>query len=92
MRPPLPRTPQQSVTLTSQKVAHLVEVGELGDLVPEVAHDLGVGGVGGVLELAAPLDEGGAEGEAHEVILVQVAVVVDVWSTVRHTIHQMSRT
>ena len=59
-------------------LAVLVEVSELSDLIPEVTHDFQVSGVGFVAEETASFNEGGAEGQAHEVILVKVAVVVNV--------------
>lgn len=59
-------------------LAVLVEVSELSNLIPEIVHDLGVGGVGGIFEHATSLDEGGAKGKADEVILVKVAIVINV--------------
>jgi len=56
----------------------LVEVSQSCDFVPEVGHDLLVLGVVLVAEVATALDEAVAEGEALEVVLVQVAIVVNV--------------
>lgn len=58
--------------------SYLVEISKLSNLVPEVAHDLLVGGVSVLLELAAALDECVPQGQALEVVLVEVAIVVDV--------------
>jgi hypothetical protein len=57
---------------------YLVEVSELCDLAPQVLHDLLVvsEALSGVL--APAFDDGGAESQALEVILVQVAIVVNV--------------
>lgn len=57
---------------------YLVEVSELSDLAPQVLHDLLVVSetLSGVL--APAFNDGGAEGQALEVVLVQVAIVVNV--------------
>jgi hypothetical protein len=57
---------------------YLVEVSELSDLAPQVLHDLLVvsEALSGVL--APAFNDGGAESQALEVILVQVAIVVNV--------------
>jgi len=57
---------------------YLVEVSELSDLAPQVLHDLLVvsEALGGVL--ATGLKDGGAEGKAFKVVLVQVSIVVNV--------------
>lgn len=57
---------------------YLVEVSELGDLVPEVPHDLLVVGVGIGAEFATALDQGVPDGKALEVVLIQEAIVVNV--------------
>ena len=65
-------------------LACLVEVREIGDLVPEVGHDLGVLLVGLLAPLALALDDRVLDGEALEVVLVQEAVVVDVVHVAHH--------
>jgi hypothetical protein len=62
---------------------YLVEVSELGDLAPQVLHDLLVvsEALSGVL--APAFNDGGAESQALEVVLVQVAIVVNVWKAER---------
>lgn len=57
---------------------YLVEVSELGDLVPEVPHDLLVVGIGIGAEFATALNQGVPDGKALEVVLVQEAIVVNV--------------
>lgn len=64
-------------TLSTLK-SYLVEISKLSNLVPEVAHDLLVAGVSVLLELAAALDECVPQSQALEVVLVEVAIVVDV--------------
>jgi len=56
----------------------LVEISQFSDLVPQVSHDLLVLLEGGVVPLAFALNDGVANGQAFEVVLVQEAVVVNV--------------
>lgn len=59
-------------------MTNLVEVGDLGDLRPQVLHDLLVVLESLLGELTAALQDGGPHSQALEVILVQVAIVVNV--------------
>ena len=59
-------------------VLYLVEVSQLGDLVPQVGHDLLVLLVPVFAPLALALNDGVPHGEALEVVLVEEAVVVNV--------------
>merc|ERR1712001_178610 len=56
----------------------LVEISQFSDLVPQVSHDLLVLLEGGIVPLALALDDGVANSQAFEVVLVQEAVVVNV--------------
>ena len=59
--------------------SYLVEVSKLGNLSPEISHDLLVVGIGSIIPVATALNQGVAESQADKVVLVQVAVVVNVW-------------
>jgi hypothetical protein len=56
----------------------LVEVGKIGDLVPEVLHDLLVLLEGGIVEVAFSFDDCVPDSQTFEVVLVQETVVVNV--------------
>ena len=58
--------------------AVFVKVGQFGDLVPEVEHDLGVLLVHGLGPVTLVLDDGVSHGQALEVVFIEEAVVVDV--------------
>ena len=62
----------------SKLALYLVEISQFSDLVPQVSHDLLVLLEGGVVPLAFALNDGVANGQAFEVVLVQEAVVVNV--------------
>jgi len=56
----------------------LVEVSELGNLLPQVAHDSLVLAEGFHAEFAVALDQGGADSQALKVVLVKETIVVNV--------------
>lgn len=64
--------------LLSGHLSILVEVGKIGNLVPQVPHDLLVLLELGVLPFSLSFDDGVADGQALEVVPVQDAVVVNV--------------
>lgn len=57
---------------------NLVEVGQLGDLLPQAAHDVLVLGQLARIAVAATLDHARPHRHAVEVLLVQLAIVIDV--------------
>lgn len=57
---------------------NLVEVGQLGDLLPQAAHDVLVLGQLGRIAVSAALDHTRPHRHASEVLLVQLAIVIDV--------------
>jgi len=65
----------------------LIEISEVGDLVPEVVHDGLVLGVVALIPHTTALDQGVAQGKALEVILVEVAIVVNVVHVPDHKLH-----
>jgi len=67
-----------SLKLLSGHLSILVEVSQLGDLVPQVLHDFLVLLELGIIPFALALNDGVADGQAFEVVPVQDAVVVNV--------------
>ena len=57
---------------------YLVEICQLSNLVPQVSHDLLVLLESGIVPLTLALNDGVANGQAFEVVLVQGAVAVNV--------------
>ena len=59
-------------------ITYLVEVSQIGNLVPQVSHDLLVFLECGFIPVAFAFNDGVANGQAFEIVLIQETVVVDV--------------
>lgn len=68
------------VCLSVQTAAetYLIEIGKGGDLIPERLHDELVFVQTGRVDFALAFDDGGTEGHALEIVVVQEAIVVNV--------------
>ena len=61
-------------------ITYLIEVCKISDFIPKVLHDLSVLFVFFLCEVALAFDHGGSHRQTLKVILIQVAIVVDIWN------------
>merc|ERR1712088_901962 len=64
--------------LISRNLSILVQVSQIGNLVPQVSHDLLVFLECGFIPVAFAFNDGVANGQAFEIVLIQETIVVDV--------------